>query len=660
MISEWLVPTVVVTCAAARIVRPSSLKGGRHADVAVNWLSRLQSVMLVATGVSLVIGTVAAYGATFIDYLLAESANDWERRAKEIGKYGGLLTWAVSVLHAARTGAPVGGGEARGRGSSSAASRLLLTIAPPLMLIVLLLAAAWAAQQAVQRADHETWIPVVRQVTLIGAIAMALYAFSERRDPATMAWAVWIPGGAVLVAACGALAGLSATAIFWISLGGLASIGAWRVADSAVPDAVRRRLPNTLRPRPMRFDRAVMLVVAGCALTLVVGSVRLASSIVHDDVRLLLGLCALLFTTLMLIGWTTDPNSLSLHTFYKMRLVRAYLGASNPERTAQDAEDVTETRAQDDVLLTNLAKDEGPYHLVNATLNLTTGSDLTVAQRSAAPFLFSREFCGSARTGFRRTSQYRAGSLTLGSAVAISGAAASPVMGSQTPSTALSMLLALLNVRLGYWVPTPGNSDWEAPQARLWPFYLLREFLSHLADTGSHCYVTDGGHFDNTGVYPLVERGCQTIVVTDCGADPDTVFDDLSNLVRLCRIDFGAEITFKSLEPFSRAKVADRGAFVEGEIRYRPQHLRALGWPDQLVDKGPIIGTLVVIKPTLWGTVETDVNRYSQRQADFPQQSTADQWFDEAQFESYRRLGEISGTAAADTIRSKVIAAPTR
>ena len=169
----------------------------------------------------------------------------------------------------------------------------------------------------------------------------------------------------------------------------------------------------------------------------------------------------------------------------------------------------------------------------------------------------------------------------------------------------------------------------------------------HLADTGSHCYVTDGGHFDNTGVYSLVERGCQTIVLTDCGADPDCVFDDLANLVRRCRIDFGAEITFPSLAPFSRETLAaDRKAYVRGDDPLparAPQRTRLAAW--RTARSAPI-GTLLVVKPTLTATLETDVNRYSQQHGDFPQQTTADQWFDEAQFESYRRLGEKSGLAA--------------
>ncbi len=163
--------------------------------------------------------------------------------------------------------------------------------------------------------------------------------------------------------------------------------------------------------------------------------------------------------------------------------------------------------------------------------------------------------------------------------------------------------------------------------------------------------MTDGGHFDNTGVYALVERGCQSIVLSDCGADPDGAFDDLANLVRRCRIDFGAEITFPSLAPFSRETLAaDRKPYVQGQIRYRRAHLKALGWMIGEYDHMPV-GTLLVVKPTLISALETDVNRYSQEHGDFPQQSTADQWFDEAQFESYRRLGEKSAMAAVAEFR---------
>src|SRR5262249_40101216 len=151
-------------------------------------------------------------------------------------------------------------------------------------------------------------------------------------------------------------------------------------------------------------------------------------------------------------------------------------------------------------------------------------------------------YCGSPRTGFRRTTDYMGGAMTLGAALATSGAAVSPNMGSATPGAALALLLSTLNVRLGLWVPTPGQSSWMLPQTRLWPYYLLRESLSQTNDIGTYCYLTDGGHFDNTGLYALVARGCRYIVLADNGADPSRRFSDVGAAIRRCRIDFGAEI----------------------------------------------------------------------------------------------------------------------
>jgi hypothetical protein len=634
-----VVSSLVIGAAAVRAFWPRNRARADDKEVFRNRIAQLQSVALIAALATAIVGVFVAFGPGLIAYLFVSGTTTI---GEDIAKYTALLVTAASTFHTARTSAPAGGAEAIAPKQRSIVSGVLLTIAPSLMMIALLLGLVSLTDWASRSLDTSVWTPALRDASLIGALAMMGYAVSEKRHHSTPLWLV--------IAACAVLSTTvlltmrnTADAIaFSLAVAALLAILWWGFVHR--PSADRK---------PAGLDRTLQMLGAASIALLGVAAVPLMLGPGDTPVRLLLGIFALLFTSVILIGWTTDPNRLSLHTFYKMRLVRAYLGASNPSRQAKDAEDITETKPDDDVLLSRISGGSGrigPYHLINATLNLTTGSDLVIAQRAAAPFLFSRHYCGSARTGFRRTDKYRAGTVTLGTAVAVSGAAASPVMGSQTPSTATSMLLAFLNVRLGYWLPTPGGMDWEAPQARFWPFYLLREFFSHLADTGSHCYVTDGGHFENTGMYPLVERGCQMIVLTDCGADPDCVFDDLANLVRRCRIDFGAEITFPSLTPFSRETLAaDRKPYVRGEIHYSRAHLKALGW--QLADdETPPVGNLLVVKPTLTAALETDIHRYSQQHADFPQQTTADQWFDEAQFESYRRLGEKSGMAAAEEL----------
>ena len=151
-------------------------------------------------------------------------------------------------------------------------------------------------------------------------------------------------------------------------------------------------------------------------------------------------------------------------------------------------------------------------------------------------------------------------------------------MGSQTPSAALALLLSLLNVRLGFWAPNPSGRRWEEPQARLWPFYILRETLSNTGRLGAYCYLTDGGHFDNTALYALIERGCRYIVLCDCGANPKPGFEDIGVAIRRCRIDFGVEIDL-DVDEFTARDAVGVGVthMVVGRITYQASHLELLG-----------------------------------------------------------------------------------
>jgi hypothetical protein len=90
------------------------------------------------------------------------------------------------------------------------------------------------------------------------------------------------------------------------------------------------------------------------------------------------------------------------------------------------------------------------------------------------------------------------------------------------------------------------------------------------ADPDKDWFLSDGGHFENTGVHALLAEKTEFIVVADCGADPDYRFGDLENLVRKARIDFGAEIVF--LKP--------RGKAARG-LRGHPVPLRGAGDAEQ-------------------------------------------------------------------------------
>jgi hypothetical protein len=248
------------------------------------------------------------------------------------------------------------------------------------------------------------------------------------------------------------------------------------------------------------------------------------------------------------------------------------------------------------------------------------------------------------------------GELTLGAAVAASGAAVSPNMGAATPSAALALLLAAFNIRLGLWVPTPRRASWMLPQMWIWPYYLLREALSQTNDLGSHCYLTDGGHFDNTGLYSLVERGCRYIIVADNGADPHRCFADIGEAIRRCRIDFGAEIKLDTQAFRPADGKAGTVHVAYGTIEYHREHLAMLGWTHT---SGPeALGRLVWIKPTVLPGDAADVRQYQLENDKFPQQTTADQWFGESQFESYRKLGELSALAAFGAVDTAALHQP--
>jgi hypothetical protein len=278
----------------------------------------------------------------------------------------------------------------------------------------------------------------------------------------------------------------------------------------------------------------------------------------------------------------------------------------------------------------------GPFLIMNTALNLVSSKNLAWQQRKAASFIFTPIFSGfetdcvegGRLSAFTSTEKYRR-AISLGDAMAISGAAASPNMGFYS-SPALSFLLTVFNVRLGQWFGNPRYSDYgtkRGPSVGL--AYLLYELLGHTDDTSAHVYISDGGHFENLGIYELVRRRCRFIVASDVGEDQSHKFGDLGNAIEKCRYDFGIdiEININRLRPDKDTGKSDWHCAI-GTIHY------------ERVDPNLTSGTLVYLKSSLTGDEPTDVQRYASQFPAFPHQSTADQWFTESQFESYRALGQ--------------------
>jgi hypothetical protein len=408
----------------------------------------------------------------------------------------------------------------------------------------------------------------------------------------------------------------------------------------------------------------VLLVIAVSLLMdyLLLGNALMESPLVgagdptkwDEDLKwFLIGFGAVLIVAIF--SWTrVNINRFSIHALYRNRLIRAYLGASNPDRvpnpfTGFDLNDNYKMRS-----LWVPGKDSWqPFHVVNMALNVVASSRLAWQERKAEPFTATPLHCGTATfsgttahaLGYRPSSDYGDlhGGLSLGTAMAISGAAASPNMGYNT-SPIVSLLLALFNVRLGWWLGNPGEPGentygTDGPRIAIAPF--LFEMFGQTTDTRRYVYLSDGGHFENLGLYEMIRRRCRCIVVSDAGCDPSYGFEDLGNAVRKIAIDLGVYISFDTLKELKpRAKdgsIIEGGYYAVGEIDYKT----APEWKSDDAPKDHVVenGYILYVKPGYHGTESAGVVAYAKAHDKFPHETTADQFFSESQFESYRTLG---------------------
>lgn len=421
----------------------------------------------------------------------------------------------------------------------------------------------------------------------------------------------------------------------------------------------------------LKIAPALFLVLLIVAISLLLDYLLLGNALIEspllgggdgaqyrEDLKwMLIGVGAVAFVAFW--SWKrVNINRFSIHALYRNRLIRAYLGASNPERTPNP---FTGFDTGDNCRMSSLwRKGKGaggwqPFHVVNMALNVVATSRLAWQERKAESFTATPLHCGTATfsgttahsLGYRPTSDYasKEGGLTLGTALAISGAAASPNMGYNS-SPMVTLLLALFNVRLGWWLGNPGapgedSYQKEGPKIAVLPYVL--EMFGLTTDTRRYVYLSDGGHFENLGLYEMIRRRCRCIVVSDAGCDPDYGFEDLGNAVRKIAIDLGVYISFntlKELKPRSKdGKIIDGVYYAVGEIDYKTA-------PEWTSDNPPVPpgtdvenGYILHIKPGYHGTESADIVSYAKAHETFPHETTGDQFFSESQFESYRTLG---------------------
>lgn len=516
------------------------------------------------------------------------------------------------------------------------------------------------------------------------------------------------------------------------------SLGALITALSALAAQGERLLAGLRKLLGDRFAVPIGLVVAALAVLLwgaiLIGTSALVYALTLggdgnreiEAWRVALWGGSIAAVVVLAIGTQTAfANFSSLHPLYRARLARTYVGASNPARLGSaDAPIVpaTELIDGDDLnLAANMDARQGvdlkpgqPLHLINVTINETVDTRMGtqsqdrqgvhMAVSPAGISVSTRHhgvYAGEAGAGrvrveavdgvgtfhaFGRSGDLISENATLSTWTAISGAAASTGMGSRT-SIAFSLLMGLLNVRLGYWwdagvdgtgglrEPPPSVSLGRRVLVKAQPMYaqLLDELLARFRGTCQRYWnLSDGGHFENLGIYELLRRRPRLIIGLDNGEDADSRFQDLAGLIRKARLDFGAEIRFldhsemaallqgSAAPADARAWCLRLGLGTLAELRRVArdgdppisQAVASLAW----IDYGENARSLLLYVKSAFHQPESapDLLNYLREHPSFPHESTADQFFDEAQWESYRRLGDLNAQQLFGSTASSV------
>lgn len=358
------------------------------------------------------------------------------------------------------------------------------------------------------------------------------------------------------------------------------------------------------------------------ALALARASEELRKDIVLTHSAILLALMALLASY---VTFFVDVNKTGLHRFYRDRLSLAYLyDPRDPDGTGGRADNLKLTEIDP-------SRSGGPYHLVNAALNIPATEIADLQGRASDFFVMAPRWSGSSASGHTRTADFEEiwdRDTTLATALAVSGAAAAPQMGVHTSKT-LTLIMTLLNIRLDYWVPNPAVLDRRRHGATRvpGPTYLLREISGQMTVRTPFINLSDGGHIENLGLYALLRRRCKYIIACDAEQDIDLTMPSLGKLTAYARMDDGIWI--------------DWGGTLGRLARNAQSGFSSAHWAIGKIHYGHETGRIIYIKSSMCGHEWPDQMAYRAQCPEFPQQSTGEQFFDESQFEAYRALGYL-------------------
>lgn len=349
----------------------------------------------------------------------------------------------------------------------------------------------------------------------------------------------------------------------------------------------------------------------------------------------------------LLAGWCVNVNLFGIGRMDRDRLMEAFL----PDPKSVMANQWGLSTKADVTFFTEVSgRDQwGPYHIVNANLVLVDAVQTKFRGRGGDNFIMSNLYCGGDAIGYHPMTEFEGGEMTLATAVSISGAALNPNAANSgqgaTRNRLVSFILAFLNIRLGFWVRNPAASGWKKALSRNFGpnfFYpgFLQGLLGHqLNEHASFLELSDGGHFDNTGLYELIRRRVDIIYFSSAGADPEFTLDDVGNVLVRIQVDFGVTIEFEddlvplmpgtdAENPFCKRFNFSRSGFAIGKIYYPATESEAYKE-----------GEIRMVRAALVKDLPAQIYSYRAQHEEFPNQSTADQFFDETQLEAYRELG---------------------
>lgn len=501
---------------------------------------------------------------------------------------------------------------------------LLLNLTAPLCIIALL---AWMGDYAATYLPASVWLIAARILGVATAVSLILYGIALRYGAVARLGSLLFSWGVALT--------LLAMAGFLMESGFLSfrNLLAEHWSVSGYVAVCILIVPSFVRFLPVFRTPAVRRKVLNGALIAVGGVVPFIAVVTFYLFRILAqqpidtsshGLFSIVdgSTILIVISaifgvvaiWFLNVNLTGPHKLYRDQLAKTFV--------------LTSSATSNLSLSTINSANKAPYHLINVNVNLPNSGNRLLRDRKGDFFVFSKHWSGAPSVGYVPTANWLSNGkqIDLATAMAISGAAASPQMGkSSLPS--LSAMMTLLNIRLGFWIKNPKISRGGIPGFRC----LLREMTGMgMAENSPWLNLSDGGHIENMGIYELLRRRCKFVVCVDGEADPRSTFEGQLTLVRHAQIDFGIQ-----LEP----RLDDIRLDPESKFSRAHSHLFRIHYPAGEPDQPAAIGLMLYLKLSLTGDEGEILKRYHTTNPEFPHQSTLDQFYDEEQFEAYRQLG---------------------